>query len=245
MLHTTRRPTATRKAATQTSGRTILSDATPAGLVQSTGNLYWTSNTKLGIEPTGTAKVYRASKSNIPGEETILYQETMTNDGIAAVNFGAITYAHVSGNWFGYFVANYPLAGHSQIKRVPLAGGPAVVLATSPAQIGNDDLATHGTSLYWADAAGIRKMPIGGGRYDASLRWQLRQPSSVRGARLLFRRKFDPQRRDDGRRSQHGRQHTEPGHDAHRHGGPDHHPAVSQTGGVRDAAHRAGPGHLG
>jgi len=37
------------------------------------------------------------------------------------------------------------------------------VLATSPAAIGNRDLVTDGSSLYWADAGGIRKMAITGG----------------------------------------------------------------------------------
>ena len=167
MFHTTRRPTATHKAVTQADRLTILSDSWPAGLVQSTGNLYWTSNVHSSpVELTGTSRVYRASKSNIPGQETILYQETMTNDGIAAVNFGSLTYAQVSGNWLAYFVANYPPAGYSQIKYVPLTGGQAKALPHEPhelAQIGNGDLATDGTSLYWADATGIQKMPIGGG----------------------------------------------------------------------------------
>ena len=37
------------------------------------------------------------------------------------------------------------------------------MLATSPAAIGNRDLVTDGSSLYWADADGIRKMAITGG----------------------------------------------------------------------------------
>ena len=82
------------------------------------------------------------------------------------VDFEAITYANVAGTWYGYFVANYasyPSRHESQIKRVPLTGGAAVVLATSPAAIGNRDLVTDGSSLYWADAGGIRKMAITGG----------------------------------------------------------------------------------
>ncbi len=79
------------------------------------------------------------------------------------VNFEAITYANVGGTWYGYFVANYPSQNESQIKRVPLTGGAAVVLATSPAAIGNRDLVTDGSSLYWADADGIRKMAVTGG----------------------------------------------------------------------------------
>jgi surface antigen len=134
-----------------------LSYAQPDRLLQSTGNLYWTADKTAG--GASQAGVYRASKSNVPGQETILYQESASTP----VDFEAITYAEVAGTWYGYFVANYPSQDESQIKRVPLTGGAAVVLATSPAVIGTRDLITDGSSLYWADAAGIRKMAITGG----------------------------------------------------------------------------------
>ncbi len=134
-----------------------LSYSHPDRLLQSTGNLYWTADQTS--DGTYQAAVYRASKSNVPGQETILYQESAATP----VDFEAITYAEVGGIWYGYFVANYPSQNESQIKRVPLAGGAAVVLATSPAAIGTRDLVTDGSSLYWADAAGIRKMAITGG----------------------------------------------------------------------------------
>src|SRR5579863_10271023 len=152
-----------------------LSYSHPNRLLQSTGNLYWTAaqsaqvvgaQTVKGIAAqavpgTSEAVVYRASKTNQPGQERILYQEPSVLG--SPVNFQAITYANVGGSWYGYFVANYPLHQESQIKRVPLAGGAAVVLATSPAAIGTRDLVTDGSSLYWADAGGIRKMAINGG----------------------------------------------------------------------------------
>jgi surface antigen len=138
---------------------TTLSYTHPGRLIQSTGNLYWTANqTQNGVSQ---SDVYRASKGNVPGQESILYQESQPAS--APVDFEAITYASAGGNWYGYFVANYPAYGESQIKRVPLTGGSAVVLATSPALIGNRDLVTDGSFLYWADAGGIRKMAIGGG----------------------------------------------------------------------------------
>jgi hypothetical protein len=46
---------------------------------------------------------------------------------------------------------------------VPLAGGAAVVLTAAPSVIGDRDLVTDGSFLDWADADGIRKMPIVGG----------------------------------------------------------------------------------
>jgi len=162
-----------------TSGRhgaaATLSYSQPNRLLQSTGNLYWTAaqttqviaaRTAQGtaaqtVQAMSEAVVYRASKTNQPGQERILYAET--NSPLSPVNFQAIAYANVGGSWYGYFVANYPLAHESQIKRIPLTGGAAVVLATSPAVIGNRDLVTDGSSLYWADAGGIRKLAINGG----------------------------------------------------------------------------------
>jgi surface antigen len=136
-----------------------LSYTQPDRLLQSTGNLYWTANE--AVNGISRADVFRASKDNQPGQESVLYQESRTI--LRPVEFGAIAYANVGGTWYGYFVANYPRQKESQIKRVPLTGGAAVVLATSPAAIGNRDLVTDGSFLYWADAGGIRKMPIAGG----------------------------------------------------------------------------------
>ena len=139
-----------------------LSYSHPHRLIQSTGNLYWTADQT--VQGLSHAVVYRAAKTNEPGQERILYQELSLP--LSRVDFEAITYANVAGTWYGYFVANYatyPFQHESQIKRVPLAGGAAVVLATSPAAIGNRDLVTDGSFLYWADAGGIRKMAITGG----------------------------------------------------------------------------------
>lgn len=138
---------------------TTLSYAQPDRLIQSTGNLYWTAGQT--VDGMSQADVYRASKANEPGQEQVLYQESLPAS--TPVDFEAITYANVGGNWYGYFVADYPAQDESQIKRVPLTGGAAVVLATSPAAIGDRDLVTDGSSLYWADAGGIRKMAITGG----------------------------------------------------------------------------------
>lgn len=129
----------------------------PSGLIASTGNLYWTSTSVNEFGP-DVSTVWRASKSNVPGQEIALYQESGDDR-----NFGDIVYANV-GNWYGYFVANYltPSGLVSQIKRVPLTGGAAVVIATAPSP-GARDLHTDGTTLYWVDGGGIRSVPIGGG----------------------------------------------------------------------------------
>jgi hypothetical protein len=138
------------------SGPTQLSNSTPTRLIQSTGNLYWSWNAVGEVGPSERAIIFRASKSSRPGEEVSLYAET-------GVDFEALTFAEVGGEFYGYFVANYSNTGVSQIKRIPLAGGPAVVLANAPSPIGDSDLVTDGSFLYWADGEGIRSMPIGGG----------------------------------------------------------------------------------
>jgi hypothetical protein len=139
---------------------TALSRHSATRLVQSTGNLYWTTNqTNEHGTPTHQSKVLRASKSNTPGNERVLYQEARNE----RFTFNALSYANVGGRWFGYFVVNYTDRGISQIKRIPLEGGPAVVVATAPRVILQRDLVTDGSVLYWADAGGLHKMPIGGG----------------------------------------------------------------------------------
>src|SRR5215510_5543331 len=135
-----------------------LAFTSPNGLVSSTGNLYWTATVYEESGPDAPT-VFRASKGNVPGAESVLYRE-IGDDRF----FGNIVWAN-PGAFFGYFVANYQSGGvlTSQIKRVPLAGGPAVVIANSPAYIGSRDLVTDGTTLFWVDAGGIRSVPVVGG----------------------------------------------------------------------------------
>lgn len=135
----------------------VVAYSSPTGLIASTGNLYWTSTAVDEFGP-DVSTVWRAGKNNVPGNEIALYRET-GDDRF----FGDIVFAN-PGTWYGYFVANYRTPGGmvSQIKRVPLTGGAAVVMATSPAS-GARDLRTDGTTLYWIDGGGIRSMPVGGG----------------------------------------------------------------------------------
>jgi hypothetical protein len=130
------------------------------GLISSTGNLYFTN---FGINEFGpsSASFLRTGKYSAPGTEINLYSET----GAAYFNFGNVVWVLEGSAYYGYFVANYERTNprYSQIKRVSLAGGPAVVLTTSYSYIGVGDLATDGTSLFWTDEGGIRKMSIDGG----------------------------------------------------------------------------------
>jgi len=138
-------------------GSSIVAYSSPTGLIASTGNLYWTSKIYNEFGP-DISVVWRAGKNNIPGNEVALYTENGDDR-----YFGDIVYAN-PGAFYGYFVANYQTAGvlSSQIKRVPLTGGPAVVIANCPAPIARD-LVTDGTRLFWVDSDGIRSVPLGGG----------------------------------------------------------------------------------
>jgi hypothetical protein len=138
---------------------TRLSSTGATRLIQSTGNLYWSSNS--GEPPSSiTSAIFRASKSNQPGEEVQLYAETGQTD------FEALTFAKVNNEFYGYFVANY--GNVSQIKRIPLGSvtpnGQATIMANCPAPVEFGDLVTDGSFLCWADHEGIRSMPIGGGQ---------------------------------------------------------------------------------
>ena len=138
--------------------QSTLAFTSPRGLIASPGNLYWTSTTSDEFGPDSSV-VWRAGKSNMPGNEIALYGESGDDRW-----FGAIVYAN-PGAFFGYFVANYirPRGGHSPIKRVPLTGGPAIVIANRPAPIAHSGPVTDGTSLYWVDAGGIRSVALAGG----------------------------------------------------------------------------------
>jgi hypothetical protein len=131
----------------------VVSYRSPDGLILSTGNLYFT------YHDAATASVWRASQDAVPGQEILLYSEP-------GPEFGDIVFAQVGGEFFGYFFAQQEDASIA-IKRVPLTGGAATVLAT----VGDDidianshrNLVTDGVNLYWQDVQSVRKMPIGGG----------------------------------------------------------------------------------
>lgn len=139
---------------------TVVSQAASTRLVQSTGNLYWTSNAINEFGP-DFAGIYRTGKTSTPGQEILLYSES--TDAVGYFFFGDLTYALVSGTYYGYFTANYVDEGITQIKRIALTGGTSTILGTSPALVGTRDLLTDGSFLYWTDAAGLRKMSVNGG----------------------------------------------------------------------------------
>ena len=94
----------------------LLSYRRPDGLILSTGNLYFT------YHDAATASVWRAAQTAVPGQEILLYSEP-------GVRFGDIVFANVGGVFWGYFFSDDG-GGNVSIKRVPLTGGAATILAT-------------------------------------------------------------------------------------------------------------------
>jgi hypothetical protein len=133
----------------------------PNGLVESTGNLYWTRNATTGAFPyRWVGRVYRAAKTSTPGQEVLLYSET----GTIGSSFGNITFANYGGVFYGYFVASY-LRNGTYIKRVPLDGSSAAItfgdtpsLASPSSQILSD-----GMYLFFYGANGLYAAPLDGG----------------------------------------------------------------------------------
>jgi hypothetical protein len=152
-------------------------------LVQSTGNLYWTTNVQLG-HGLWEARVHRTGKTSMPGSETVIFRTRH----LGTTSIGALTYAFVGGDWYGFTVLNQD--GHSRIVRFPLAGGSPMTRASGLPYIGvNRDLHTDGVHLYWHDLHGIRKMPVLGFSgpstiYPASLV----NDTSVANGKLYFAR---------------------------------------------------------
>jgi hypothetical protein len=142
---------------------TAVANMVPAGVVQSTGNLYWTRNTITGPSPLRwTGRVYRAAKTNVPGQETVLYTE---GGGGLGSSFGNITFANYGGVWYGYFLATYKGSG-TYVKRVPLDGSSAATTfgdAPSLASAGSRIL-SDGMYLYFYGANGLYAAPLDGAR---------------------------------------------------------------------------------
>lgn len=135
----------------------------PSGVVESTGNLYWTRNVMtggIGSPLRWTGSVYRAGKNNVPGQETVLYSE---GGNALGSSFGSITFANVNGVWYGYFLASYRYSG-TYLKRVPLDGSsPAVTLGGVTPASSNSQLVTDGMYLYFWGANGLYAAPMDGG----------------------------------------------------------------------------------
>jgi hypothetical protein len=134
----------------------------PSGVVQSTGNLYWTRNVLsggVGLPLRWNGRVYRAGKSNIPGQEAVIYSEA----GVLGSSFGSITFANYNGVWYGYFLATYRFGG-TVIKRVPLDGsGGAITVDDALMASPGSALQSDGAYLYFYGANALYAAPLAGG----------------------------------------------------------------------------------
>jgi hypothetical protein len=129
----------------------LVSHRKPDGLILSEGNLYFTSHDGAG------AAVWRTAQGSVPGQEGVLYWEQ-------GAEFGDIAFSKVDGVFFGYFFATKNDV--TTIRRVPLAGGTAAVLATVTKVdvVGSHrNLIADGVHLFWQDDRAVRRMPIRGG----------------------------------------------------------------------------------
>ena len=150
---------ATGVAAEALTGPTNVANMSAAGLVESTGNLYWTQNSFSQDTFRWTGRVYRAAKTSSPGQEAAIY----TEGGTWGSSFGNITFANLNGIWYGYFLATYR-AGGTYIKRVPLDGSTGAVIlggTTSPASA-SSPLLSDGTYLYFYGAQGMYMQTLDG-----------------------------------------------------------------------------------
>ena len=159
----------------------LVSRRKPDGLILSTGNLYFTSHNA------SAASVWRTAQSSSPGQERLLYRES-------GATFGDIVFAKVDGRFFGYFfvMRETPSGRVIKIKRVPLAGGAAITLATvTNVDIENShrNLVTDGVSLFWQDDSTVRKMPIRGGNVTVLDKTRLSTPTAglaLQGRNLIY-----------------------------------------------------------
>jgi hypothetical protein len=157
----------------------LVSFRKPDGLILSTGNLYFTSR------DTNFGTVWRMAQDAVPGQEILLYAEL-------GGRFGDIVFAQVGGAFFGYFFATQGNGAAVTIKRIPLTGGAATVLATmTNIDVFNNrrNLATDGVHLYWQDVSSVRKMPIGGGAVTVLDQSQPNTPTAgvaLQGANLIY-----------------------------------------------------------
>ena len=156
----------------------LVSFRKPDGLILSTGNLYFTSH------DANFGTVWRMAQSALPGQEILLYAELGTR-------FGDIVFAQAGGAFFGYFFS-IGAGSTVTIKRIPLTGGPATVLATlTDIDVFNDrrNLVTDGSNLYWQDVSSVRKMPISGGAITVLDQSQPNTPTAgvaLQGKNLIY-----------------------------------------------------------
>ncbi len=126
--------------------------------VLSNGNLYWSNNTDWGNHQE-SAFIYETPHNALTGQESALYREDF-NDTTGGMSFDAVTVF----DGVVYFVANYTsVAGVQSSIIAETSGGARINVINTQAYVGYGDLVNDGTSLFYADAGGIRAYTPGVG----------------------------------------------------------------------------------
>jgi hypothetical protein len=145
------------------SGPTRLANSTPAGLFASSGTLYWTSNDIDDVGP-DFSLIWRGANDNLPGNETLIRQDTFDPDDTSFDEYASIVGASVGGAPFLYYVFNQSIDGFagSSILQIPAGGGAPNVIGASNIVFSNE-LKTDGSDLFWPDRQFIYRVSVAGG----------------------------------------------------------------------------------
>lgn len=149
-------------------GITTVSDTTNyvTGLAVTDDDAVWAARE---VEDFGNVtKLRRTDKNNPQLPSEVIHEERFTGGAIA---IDSLTTADVGGTRYVYFVVNKYYSSQSStnpgrhlsyINRIPIAGGPVKGIA-SPLPMGQNDLKTDGSYVYWVDREAVRKVPMDGG----------------------------------------------------------------------------------
>jgi hypothetical protein len=150
----------------QALGTTItLSSVVPKGVLvdDDLSSVYFTG--RESSIPSNAA-MWRVSKFGYAAAQ-IIHREA-TSPG--SVSFGNLAHRTINGTGWIYFVVNFDdgTGPRSQIKRLNgnvqgTSDVPATVVVDVPHSIGQGELATDETSIYWGDTEGVHKAPLAGG----------------------------------------------------------------------------------
>jgi hypothetical protein len=143
-------------------GPTKLSNEKPSGLVVTTDHLFWTTShfTEVGND---WATVYRTSKVN-PTSHVLIHQRIENPNEASFFLFGDIAHATAGGVPHVFFSYSYSVDGFTgaYIMRLPAAGGAATVVGASE-YVGENEVVTDGSGLFWSDWTDTRRLPVAGG----------------------------------------------------------------------------------
>lgn len=143
-------------------GPTKLSNETPGGLVVTADHLFWTAThfTEVGND---WATVYRTSKAS-PTAHVLIHQRIENPNETSFFLFGDIAHASAAGVPSVFFSYSYSVDGFTgaYVMRLPAAGGAVTVVGASD-YVGENELVTDGSSVFWSDWGTTHRIPVAGG----------------------------------------------------------------------------------